>query len=177
MKTLFKYLATFVNESVIQNVWEKHTSGGREYARFTSKLNRYKDEPQKPLLEMISCLKENQWKDCGTYTTDFMLVYTLSQQEREIQIHIHRDKGDLYGVFQKIESTQLHEIVNRLTADPSETLVNAIAKIDKEVKGIQARHYESMNNNHSAVIEGVEMRAFMQNITESVTELRRFADQ
>lgn len=119
----------------LQTLWENHTTAGKEYAEWLEQEKAYANiTPRLDVRNLTDALTADHWQLMGIENGDFIAVSRYVKADAEIEIHVHRDKGDLYGVFRKINETRTEVLIAELTQsskpgfDDAEYLLNDIVK-------------------------------------------------
>lgn len=168
MKRAFNYLAA-QNPKLLQELWERHTAAGKEYRKHVEREKLLENiKPLADTRKLVKAITDNNWQSMGVTIGDDMTVERFVKVDSEIEIHVHRDKGDLYGVFRKINETRVEFLINELTGKNSlnVTLGIMVTNLDEIVKNVESclQAGEDMGAD--------EMRAIQTILKNAVTVLR-----
>lgn len=168
MKITHKLLThlTRRNPTQLQTLWETETEAGREYAKYAAKAAKFKNEPRADVFTLRTELEKKGYRLTGTTETEHIISYHYVTDADEIEIQIHRNKGDLYGVFQKIKDTRPSAILTRLT-EPDLALANVELSLNNWVRTLQNRYLEV-----GATIEADEIRLLQDSLRQLVSIIR-----
>lgn len=103
-------------QNLIQRIWERHTPAGAEFVAHKARELKYAAvTAQGDASMLINSLQANGFHVNGYEIVGSLGMYTLTSTDDEIHIFLHRDKGDLYGVYRQVRSNSNAQIVKLLT--------------------------------------------------------------
>lgn len=132
-------------------------------------------EPSHAVFRIVDELEKIGYLAFMKYETFGSLAgITLTSNERELIIFYHKDKGELYGVFQRHNENNLDVLIQDLTKPMKENrLVQLADSIDPIVKGL----HKYLIVDHTGKHEGEKMPddETAKILSRAVSELRKLA--
>lgn len=124
-------------QNLIQYLWETQTVRGKMHVKQLERRTHYRESPKPEVNNLLTAMENANYRFTGGDETGAVRILKYVTVDKEVDIHIHQNNGDLYGAFVRINSSDVNEIITRLTTDDKRWLQieNTLDSLASELDG------------------------------------------